>query len=414
MAILAENKGKRAGEAEPPAYDENPWRAAGASSSGGRAPTAAAASGSTTATPTATARNVVVAANRDVTCTDETVNKDVNAMYNFLLSQTSIPPRITCRIVGKHKETRIEEQLVEDTTYRNGNRPSPRAGSRNSISRPSMASDDEDALPRSPASGGLRTPVSQPASHARLVSDEGETHVRRTQTKKQVINTVEVTAFDFSIDLTQNLLPRPVLWTAPDEELVYRGGALKERWVGHTDAQREGNDIEGDQSLLKSTKSLKTWVKYYVDRAGPLKEFEWSKGVDGWDWTGIREAIKGSILRSGYSGNVTVSFDLSGRHVFVRPPGLWSSMYSDAFGNVLLWASLVRPYLMFYYKEGRWAIGGEVWHLRRGDEGLKEGEWFRFWESTIERAVEKRMTIKEVLKRPWSESPGTVLEGYNG
>jgi len=327
-------------------------------------------------------------------------------MYNFLLSQTSIPPRVTCKIVGKHEETRIEEKVVEDTTYRNPPRPDSGSG----IACTSGASDGQSNSPRS---SGARSPVS-PVTPRAGTSDDGETHVRRTQTKQQVIKTFEVTAFDFSIDLTQNLLPKPVLWTAADDVLVYRGGTDKERWVGHTDAERERNDIEGDQSLLKSSKSLRTWVKAYVDRAGPLKEFDWTKGVDGWDWGGIRDAIKGSILRCGYSGNVTVSFDVAGRHVFVRPPGLWSSMYGDAMGNMLLWFSFVKPYLLYYYKQGRWAIGGEVWHLRRGDDGLREGEWFRLWESTIERCVEKRMTIKEVLRQPWSVSPGATLEGYNG
>ncbi|KZO94073.1 hypothetical protein CALVIDRAFT_600289 [Calocera viscosa TUFC12733] len=411
MTVLPDSK---KGDMEPPAYDENPWQA-GARQSGTSTGNAhgfpPAASGSSGPAATPAARNVSVAANKDVTCTDEMVNKDVNAMYNFLMSQTAIPPRVVCRIVGKHEETRVEEKLVEDTTYRNGNRAMRPGQQSGTPGTPAVPSGDQSDGPQSPAVSGPQS-SSSAYNHGDRLSDDGETHVRRTQTKKQVIKTIEVTAFNFSIDLTQYLLPKPVLWTAPDEELVYRGGTVKERWIGHTAAERERNNIEGDQSLLKSTKSIKTWVEEYVDRPGPLKEFEWSKGVDGWNWPGIRDAIKGSVLRSGYSGNVTVTFDVSGRHVFIRRPGLWASMFSDTFGNLLLWFSLIKPYLLYYYKQGRWAVGGEVWSFRRGDAGMKEGEWFRLWETTIERAVDGRMTIKEVLKRPWSESPGAGLEGY--
>ncbi|KAF7339492.1 hypothetical protein MSAN_02163500 [Mycena sanguinolenta] len=211
---------------------------------------------------------------------DAHLNTDGEALYRFLLSQSTIPPvfRLHCR--GTHTETRRRHVNERD---RNGR------------------------------------------------------HTTRTETYTET-----VVDFDFEIDASH--FSGPVHWSADDSEPAYRGAMVREvdspegkrkatraeiklfkgwvddrtarglpPWVTSPEAYAEA--MSANATVLKSSRTLRQWADEYWQAlhfallASPkyLKEFTYEKVPYGWNIRQLENAVRASIVATPYHGNLRKS-----------------------------------------------------------------------------------------------------------
>lgn len=134
----------------------------------------------------------------------------------------------------------------------------------------------------------------------RSTDNQGREHTRSEN------YTEVITDFDFFIDIGQNIVGTPVIWSVADSEPAYRGAMVREvegpegkrkarreekksfkawveqrsmrgfpPWIGSLNAQREGTIDE--TNVLKSSKSLREWADEYCASEKHLKEFVYKK-----------------------------------------------------------------------------------------------------------------------------------------
>jgi hypothetical protein len=220
-------------------------------------------------------------------------------------------------------------------------------------------------------------------------------------------------------------------------------------WVGPRDAAtREPRYHAGavleprETDVLKSSWTLRQWADDYCNSRAKLKEFVYEKVtsrfvrfqerkncchrpelmvrtrlqvVHGWDLSVLHRNIQGAIRSTNYRGDVTVNFKVRDNKVVVRPDGKLSRTLSNHCLKFLLIITLVYPFIWLFRRfsargGGRWTVAGGAYELKRwavspndaGPDvfqtpagprilvGLREGDWFRSWEYTIQRSVSKR------------------------
>ncbi|RPD62890.1 hypothetical protein L227DRAFT_521816 [Lentinus tigrinus ALCF2SS1-6] len=362
---------------------------------------------------------------REVVSHDPHLNEDGEALYRFLLSQSTSPPEYRMHLRGTHTEHRT--RFVSGT--------------------------DSKGNP--------------------------------TTTTEHYTETV--TDFDFYIDLTPNIVHGPVHWSLPDAEPAYRGAMVKQ--VDSNDlvtrdpemalpsgrrkatkeeikAAKERKEIRkacglppwvavGPESwfqqqtperavVLESSKSLRQWADEYCASDKLLKEFTYTKIVYGWNTVNLREAVIAAI-RSVYNHDITVSFDMSHDKIRIRPDNNFSRMLSNVWIKFLLWILLIYPFIWLYKRfnhrgGGRWEVCGGAYALKTwqiqppGTQipmytndgrwqqthdgvvhliGEREGEWFQRWEGTIRDAVGRRVQTSVPLQCGTYVSPqAMILDGF--
>ncbi|KAA1471511.1 hypothetical protein DENSPDRAFT_837516 [Dentipellis sp. KUC8613] len=394
-----------------------------------------------------------VSKSKEIITHDPHLNQDGEALYRFLLGQSTLPPTYLLHCKGTH---------VEHKT--------------------------------------------------RLVTKHDSNGRQRTQTEHY---TETVTDFDFSIDVGQHLLPNAVQWTAGDDEPVYRGLMVREvgvastlhkatkqdikankswgeqralaglpPWIsrvapGYTDAGRADVDLPLDRlrEVLKSTWTLRQWADDYCASSKYFKEFEYRKVVYGWQTFSLTEAVRSAIQAAHYTGDVSVKFETSMDQVIVRPNTRLARMLSNRWLKLLLILTLIYPFIWLFRRfhpngGGRWTVSGAAYALKAyepvqapvpvpeplapGDQaqaqnqmqiqsqsqavdlealsakfpgatfvrtpngymkvvGLREGEWFKRWEGTVRRAVQARKVERIPMSLPDDLPPPAVraLDGYN-
>ncbi|KAF9237334.1 hypothetical protein BU15DRAFT_22813, partial [Melanogaster broomeanus] len=337
---------------------------------------------------------------------DPHLNEDGEALYRFLLSQASIPPRIILHCKGSHNET-----------------------------------------------------------HTRLVKSrhEGQTRMRTEQYTERIVD------FDFSIDVGQHIFGEPAHWSVGDSTPAYRGRMFREvgiggekrkakraetkaakawenernskgfpPWVGSEYAWREDQPhIMHTDSVLKSSWTLRQWADDYCASKKFLKEFDYEKVVYGWHFDAIKAATHSVITSTHYRGDLVVEFETSCAIISVRSHNRLSRALSNGWIKLLLIITLIYPFLWLFKRfhsrgGGRWSVCGGAYALKRTQQntsppeytggliysespfrdvqasdstsgqasgpsgapnrvvGLREGVWFRQWEGTIRRAVLNR------------------------
>ncbi|KDQ07455.1 hypothetical protein BOTBODRAFT_119987 [Botryobasidium botryosum FD-172 SS1] len=357
--------------------------------------------------------------NGDIVSHDPHLNQDGEALYRFLLAQAPRPPRLTLHCRGTHNESTTRLVPYQDNTGRTAYRT------------------------------------------------ERETHT--------------ITDFSFYIDFTPYLATsEPVLWTVADGEAVHRGKMVREVDVGLGERREARRDevsaqkrLEKHRSMhgvppwvdpalsdtnnfpfatsdaertmiLRSSKSLRAWADDYCASDKNLREFNFQKvpqrsryransltsipliqSVYGWDLHRIRPILKPNI-RTPYPSTITTTFSLSHSSISVRPSTALSRTLSRTWVKVLLWITLIYPFIWIYRRFH--PRGGGVWEgvggalpgytpsastsLTAASPSLslspspspfpstsyaqsqlefsrtQEGRWLRAWESTIARAVQ--------------------------
>lgn len=176
----------------------------------------------------------------------------------------------------------------------------------------------------------------------------------------------------------------------------------------------------------------------------------------GWDFGALKQAIDALIVQqTSYGGELKIEFTPSPSAsdvIIIRPTNTLSMLVSNIWIKVLLWITLIYPFIWLFKRfhehgGGVWKVCGGGYPLKvvlpllreNGDHlptfeeaagssssapaptetyviGEREGEWFRKWENTIRGAVLSRKQDKIPFTHP-TDTPyvnpcATLLDGY--
>ncbi|QRW16694.1 hypothetical protein RhiXN_04696 [Rhizoctonia solani] len=281
----------------------------------------------------------------DIYSHDKHLNEDGEALYQFILSRAKVPPNFILKCRGTHPETRVRHVTRTETT-------------------------DNRTVTRT-----------EPEMHTETIVD-----------------------FDFAIDISEHLrqLP-PVLWTVPDDEPTYRGRMKREvltdtmggvrrvsrrilkagkawketrekwglpPWLSMTD-QFDGprRSTPADEAMpSRSELTLRQWADRYCESNKSMKSFKFRKVVYGWNTEKLTQAIRSSIQMVTYhrTPTITVQFVTSASEIDIRPSSTISRALSKTWVVVLLWLTLIYPFIWIYdrLRGGRWEVAGSAFPLR--------------------------------------------------
>ncbi|KAG8759243.1 hypothetical protein FRC11_002279, partial [Ceratobasidium sp. 423] len=287
----------------------------------------------------------VITPSGDIYSHDHHLNKDGEALYQYLLSQAETPPSFLLRCRGTHLEEHVEQ--VASSEYVDG----------------------------------------------RYVS------VSKAQTYTKV-----VTDFDFSIDIYEHLRQHPpVVWTVPDDEPTYRGRMRREvltdtmggvrrvsrkilkagkawserrkawglpPWLGMTEQSEEARRSTPSDEIIpaRSELTLRQWADRYCASNKCMKSFKFRKVVYGWNVEALRNAVRPTIERVYHvrSPTIGIEFITSSSEVDIRPSSLFSRALSKKWVVVILWITLVYPFIWLFRRcrGGRWEVAGAAFPIR--------------------------------------------------
>jgi hypothetical protein len=150
--------------------------------------------------------------------------------------------------------------------------------------------------------------------------------------------------------------------------------------------------------------------------------------VYGWNTAQLIGAIEATVRNAGYQGTTNIHFKTTQHKVIVRPLNSLSVALDKTWVLILLWVSLVYPFLWLWRRfssrgGGKWKVCGGAYALKvvKDDgtvEGEREGEWMRRWEDTIRHVVVSGMeNYVEPLREPLVGQDGVLqsvaaLDGY--
>ncbi|KZT59111.1 hypothetical protein CALCODRAFT_450712 [Calocera cornea HHB12733] len=305
----------------------------------------------------------VVMASGNTYSHDPHLNEDGEALYRFLLSQSSVRPTMEIRVVGTHSTTVYVETVRHDAN--------------------------------------------------------GHEHVSRTPRSDTV------TDFSFRIDLTKLFQAPPEFYTSPDEEPAFRGemyretmvggkkkaasmGGLYERMAWRAERKRRGQEPWSWKGMSgKGSRTVREWADEFCASKKVLKEFEYKKQIYGWDLRELERLIQRTAQNAFYHGMVQVTFPQSGTHIWIRPDSHLSRMLSITAIKIVLWLLLIYPFILLYKwywptGGGKWSVAGEAWTYTvptpQGYRPVSLQQWFGVWERRIRNAVEERVKSDEVLQ----------------
>ena len=243
-----------------------------------------------------------------------------------------------------------------------------------------------------------------------------------THTKTETY-TETVVDFDFKIDITQNLMS-PVNWTVSDGEPAYRGKMVRETEVQdgfslnrHRSSRKERKAAEKwrlfkEQSgyppwaqsdnlgenqrppnnlVTRSSRTFRQWADDYCASDKLLKEFVCEKVVYGWNVAALQKSIETLIKSTYYTGNLSVSFSVTGNKVYIRPSNRLSRALSHLWVKILLWITLIYPFIWLFKRFSK--RGGGVWQVAGVAYPLKE--WVHVEDSVAGEDVGQYLMRKE-------------------
>jgi hypothetical protein len=169
----------------------------------------------------------------------------------------------------------------------------------------------------------------------------------------------------------------------------------------------------------------------------------------GWSIHELENAIKSLVAGTYYRGQLDITWDVQGTHIFIRPDSRLSRTLSNKWLKLLLWITLTYPFIWLFKRfhsrgGGRWQVCGAAYPYKRlikrqldqdgalkplparsifespnGAQlevvGVREGRWFKRWESTIRENVVCRVQVKDIITVPndqRSHLAGGTLDGY--
>ncbi|TFK41186.1 hypothetical protein BDQ12DRAFT_600313 [Crucibulum laeve] len=314
----------------------------------------------------------------------------------------------------------------------------------------------------------------------------------RTRSRRES-RTETVTDFEFYIDIYSDPNITPIQWTVWDTLPAYRGSMVREvtlpngttrkatraelktykkwtkerseygipPWVEDTGAIVRGESVViDDGERLYSSKTVRQWADDYCTSTKYLKEFVYEKSLYGWNLHRLEVSIRAAISSTPYQGRVDVEFKPHGSKVYVRPDNRLSRMLSNKWIKFISILLLIYPFIWLFKRfhsrgGGRWEVSGAGYPLKRliavpADEGdgdlppydpktpvmpvasngpspyvqtmngrkkvigTMEGQWFKMWEGTIKQAVIGRYQGMTPLQNPQQvqQQHQILLDGY--
>lgn len=151
----------------------------------------------------------------------------------------------------------------------------------------------------------------------------------------------------------------------------------------------------------------------------------------GWDLASLKSSIS-SVISEVYSGDYRVNFLFTNNKIHIRPDTSLSRALDNGFLKFLMCISGVYPCIWLYKRfsehgRGKWNVCGGAYAFKCWQPfaapppgmqvtvqgrvvmtdaglatliGMKEGEWFQLWESTIRRGVVSRLRSGDMLETP--------------
>lgn len=310
------------------------------------------------------------------------------ALYRFLLSQTIEPPSFVVQCRGTHLETRTR------TVTHSG--------------------------------------------HHHSDSNSGHHNGPHTKIERYTENVVD---FDFRIDLTHHLLSS-VNWTVSDNEPAYRGKMVREKEVQdgfslqrHSTTRKENKaaekwrkfkEVNGyapwvqaetldeadpapGSTVFRSSRTFRDWADEYCASEKLLKEFVFEKVVHGWNLGALEKSIETLIKSTYYTGDIKINFSVTKNKVYIRPTNDLSRALSHWWVKVLLWITLIYPFIWLFKRFA--PNGGGVWRVSGAAYPLKQ--WVHLEDSIKGEDVSQYMMRKEEsqqLERPTQALPTYTID----
>ncbi|EIN13775.1 hypothetical protein PUNSTDRAFT_57552 [Punctularia strigosozonata HHB-11173 SS5] len=351
---------------------------------------------------------------------DPHLNTDGEALYRFLISQAAAPPTYVVHCKGEHTESR--------TRYIHGHDSNGRSTTRTEHYNETVVDFNFSIdVGQHIVSGPVHWSIAdnEPAYRGRMFQQVDSLFGGRTKAARRERKAAQA-------------------WR---KERAAKG---LPPWVGLGDAGGLAvTDETHHVGVLKSSKTLREWADDYCGSDKYLKEFVYEKVVYGWNVGALEAATRAAILSTGYKGIIMVSFDMSHSKICVRSDNRLSRALSNKWLKVLFFITLILPFIWLYKRfhsrgGGRWEVCGGAYAMKQwqqADEedvgrfgqdaktsalvreeggtrklvGVREGEWFRNWESTIRTSVGTRLidTIPMTMPIDARANPAAAaLDGY--
>jgi len=377
-------------------------------------------------------------------------------MAQFIREQAQTPPKLIVHIKGSHQETEWTTHTETSRHIGHGRRAS------HTVVIANAARDAADTVSR----------VVSESLHGHDRNQHQRQQSRRESSSSSE-KTRTVIDFDFKLDVSRNIAPEPEYFVIADNLAAYRGQTFMELDLNPGGRRGANNAMQAQAKALEEGEkerirrgeqpwqtrnaggslTLEQWCADYIRNSGQVKDFKFSKVVHGWDLNAVEAAIRGSITAELYSGKVEINFKTpSGNGIHVRPSTGFSKARQNTFLRGLLNVSLVWP-ITYYLYEQQWRTCGATYALKKwvhladsqpGDDvasysarvgrpvdpnrlsrtpegisevrGVREGEWFAQWESTVKNAVNGNLKNKDPLVDPHGgvNSLAVKLDGYPG
>ncbi|KAL1681616.1 hypothetical protein EV122DRAFT_260562 [Schizophyllum commune] len=373
--------------------------------------------------------------NGNIVSHDKHLNEDGEALYRFLLSQSPAPPVLRIACEGTHTEHRTR-QVTRDgrTTTEHYSE---------TITDFSFAIDVEPALPPVHWTVADHEPAYRGLMVQEVEGPHGKQRVARSERK------------------------RHDAWV---EERWLRGIPP---WI--LEPAFDSGDLESAGTLL-SSHIVRDWADKYCASPKYLKEFVFVKTLYGWNIQQLEDAIR-SYIGTFYHDTVSVEIRTLRNKIYIRPDNRLSRTLSNKWLKFLSIVLLIFPFIWLFKRfhkrgGGRWKVAGAAFAMKRWDSvtsdttpselkkdappsfessetpgastslgptyssaagpsaaiqtpmgprkvvGIREGEWFRLWQSTIAQCVTRRYICASrpmtspLQERPTAPLAATQLDGY--
>ncbi|GMK56641.1 hypothetical protein CspeluHIS016_0304810 [Cutaneotrichosporon spelunceum] len=369
---------------------------------------------------------------------------DSNTLYDFLRLVALRTPAVKVRAAAFHWETSPHKQVILE----NGMRREVHAGQRYRVADFDFTIDLSPVVKHESNSANIflfTLPTSIPTHRGtnRRTFGTAIAPYPGAPVAGRTASCVEKGLWDAYAEFRHNRGRAPWANIADDEEF----------WAGYSHERQPIalGGREDEETLLSSRPgegetALRAWCEEFVADPRPLKAFQLTKTVYGWDIAALRKAIVGAIHSTGYVAederSVVVDITVTDSDIIVRPNNFWAkNYYRFGFWTILLmvlfwWAV---PFIWLWrkfddrlggpYKVAIAAYGMKVYpplpntfkneslgqaqhrlaslfkthpeipanpRLQRGPKGVhyllgeREGQWFREWEERIRMAVRMR------------------------